>query len=55
LHLKHARSRSRRVVVVRRGKDEFRVEMRMRRVMGLRVGKSANAFNLRIYPPQSGA
>ncbi len=35
---------------MRGGKDEFRVEMRVRRVMGLRIGKSANAFNLRIYP-----
>ncbi len=42
--------RSRGFVVVRGGKDGFRMEMRVRRVMGLRVGKSTNAFNLRIHP-----
>ncbi len=37
------------VVVVRGGKDEFMVGMRVRRVMGLRWwGKNANALSLRI-------
>ncbi len=38
------------VVVVRGGKDEFMVGMRVRRVMGLRGGKNANALSLRIKP-----
>ena len=37
-------------VVVRGGKDEFMVGMKVRKVMGLRGGKNANALSLRIKP-----
>ncbi len=38
------------VVVVKWGRDEFMIGMRVRRVMRLSGGKNANALSLRIRP-----